>query len=168
MLRWRPPKRRQFYRELEDSKSTSGAYLCLVGPITFVPLSWICKRQTAISHSSTEAEVISLDVALRMEGLPSLMLWETILDVFPFTTHNSARKGPSMKASSARGTLVFASLDFPNMYNKLLGDVDYVPCTMPLSSGLGECIVFEDNDAVIKACIKGRSPAMRLTCWQNS
>ena len=74
-----------FAGELEDSKSTSGAYLCLVGPRTFVPLSWICKRQTAISHSSTEAEVISLDAALRMEGLPSLMLWETILDVFPFT-----------------------------------------------------------------------------------
>ena len=66
-----------------------------------------------------------------------------------------------MKASSARGTLVFASLDFPNMYNKLLGDVDYVPCTMPLYTGLGKCIIFEDNDAVIKACIKGRSPAMR-------
>ena len=66
-----------------------------------------------------------------------------------------------MKASSARGTLVSASPEFPNMYNKPLGDVDYVPCTMPLSSGLGKCIIFEDNDAVIKACIKGRSPAMR-------
>ena len=41
------------------------------------------------------------------------------------------------------------------------GDLDYVPCTLPLSSGLGKCIIFEDNDAVIKQCIKGRSPAMR-------
>jgi len=41
------------------------------------------------------------------------------------------------------------------------GDLDYVPCTLPLSSGLGKVIIFEDNDAVIKQCIKGLSPAMR-------
>ena len=51
------------------------------GPRTFVPVTWVCKRQTAVSHSSTEAEVISLDAALRMEGLPSLMLWELIMTV---------------------------------------------------------------------------------------
>ena len=36
-----------------------------------------------------------------------------------------------------------------------------VPCTIPVSSGSGKCIIFEDNDAVIKACIKGRAPAMQ-------
>ena len=41
------------------------------------------------------------------------------------------------------------------------GDLDYAPCTLPMSSGLGKVIIFEDNDAVIKQCIKGRSPAMR-------
>ena len=71
-----------FAADLEDSKSTNGAYLCIVGPRTFVPITWVCKRQTAVSHSSTEAEVISLDAALRMEGLPAMMLWECILDVF--------------------------------------------------------------------------------------
>ena len=45
--------------------------MCLVGPRTFVILSWMCKKQTAISHSSVEAQVISLDIGLRMDGDPS-------------------------------------------------------------------------------------------------
>ena len=28
---------------------------------TFVPISWMCKIQTSVSHSSTESEIISLD-----------------------------------------------------------------------------------------------------------
>ena len=43
----------------------------------------------------------------------------------------------------------------------LLDNIDYVPCTLPLSEGIGRLVIFEDNDAVIKMCIKGRSPAMR-------
>ena len=71
-----------FAADLVDSKSTSGVYLCLVGPRTFVPISWLCKKQTATSHSSSEAEVIALDAAVRMEGLPAVALWELIIDVF--------------------------------------------------------------------------------------
>ena len=78
-----------------------------------------------------------------------------------FSATQINQKTPPEEGSSARGTQVSASHEFPDLYSKLLGDVDYVPCTMPLSSGLGKLIVLEDNDAVIKACIKGRSPAMR-------
>ena len=42
-----------------------------------------------------------------------------------------------------------------------VGSLDYVPCTIPMSNGIGKCIIFEDNDAVIKQTIKGRSPNMR-------
>ena len=38
-------------RDLEDSKSTSGGTLCIFGSHTFVPISWMCKKQTAVSHS---------------------------------------------------------------------------------------------------------------------
>ena len=50
-----------FAGDLEDSKSTSGGILCIFGSHTFVSISWMCKKQTSVSHSSTEAEVISLD-----------------------------------------------------------------------------------------------------------
>ena len=65
-----------FAGDLEDSKSTSGGTLCIFGSQTFVPVSWMCKKQTSVSHSSTESEIISLDAGLRFDGLPALELWD--------------------------------------------------------------------------------------------
>ena len=59
-----------FAGDLEDSKSTSGGTLCIFGSHMFVPSSWMCRKQTAVSHSSTESEIISLDAGLRMDGIP--------------------------------------------------------------------------------------------------
>ena len=67
---------------MKSSISTSGSYLALVGPNTFFPTSCICKKQTVISHSSTESEIVSLEVALRTEAVPLLGLWDVIVDVF--------------------------------------------------------------------------------------
>ena len=66
---------------LEDSKSTSGGTLCAFGSHTFVPISWMCKKQTGVSHSSTESEIISLDNGLRLDGLLALDLWDLIVSV---------------------------------------------------------------------------------------
>ena len=52
--------------QLEDSKSTSGGTLCVFGSHTFVPVNWMCKKQTSVSHSSPEAE----DAGLLMDGIP--------------------------------------------------------------------------------------------------
>ena len=70
-----------FAGDLEDSKSTSGGTLCLFGSNTFVPIRWMCKKQTAVSHSSTESEIISLDAGLRLDGIPALDLWDLIVSV---------------------------------------------------------------------------------------
>ena len=61
-----------FAEDLEDSKSTSGGTLCIFGSHTFVPVSWMCKKQTSVSHNSTESEIISLDAGLRLDGIPAL------------------------------------------------------------------------------------------------
>ena len=63
-----------FAGDLEDSKSTSGGTLCVFGSHTFVPMSWMCKKQTSVSHSSTESEIISLDAGLRLDGILALDL----------------------------------------------------------------------------------------------
>ena len=71
-----------FAGDLEDSKSTSGGTLCAFGSHTFVPISWMSTKQTSISHSSTESEIISLDTGLRLDGLPALELKDLIVSVF--------------------------------------------------------------------------------------
>ena len=67
----------------------------------------MCKKQTSVSHSSTESEIISLDAGLRLDGLLALELWDLIVLVL--------------------GKLIQIKL-------------------------------FEDNEAVIKMIINGRSP----------
>ena len=43
----------------------------------------ICaKKQTSVSHSSTEAETVSLDADFRMDGIPALDLWDLVIEVF--------------------------------------------------------------------------------------
>ena len=82
-----------FAGDLEDSKSTSGGTLCVFGSHTFVPISWMCKKQTAVSHSSTESEIISLDTGLRLDGLPALELWDLIDSAFGNISHISDPTG---------------------------------------------------------------------------
>ena len=64
--------------------------MAMVGPNTFFPLGAISKTQPAVSHSSTEAEVIALDYAIRVEGLPALTFWEHV--VMLFCTNESVSK----------------------------------------------------------------------------
>ena len=80
------------------------------------------------------------------------MLWETIIDVF-------GRNASSLPSAARRPKQIPSMMNGPQA--ALFGDIDYVPCTIPKSSGTGTCIIFEDNDAVIKQCAKGRSLAMR-------
>ena len=58
------------------------------GSHTFVPISWMCKEQTSISHSSTEPELISLDAGSRSDGIPALVLWDLIVAVFGNTNQS--------------------------------------------------------------------------------
>ena len=71
-----------FAGDFEDSKSTSGGFLCIFGSHTFLPLSWMCKKKTSVSHSSTEADIISPHAGLRTDGIPAHTLWDLVIEVF--------------------------------------------------------------------------------------
>ena len=81
-----------FAGDLDDSKSTSGGTLCVFGSHTFVPISWMCKKQTSVSHSSTESEIIFF-AGLRLGGICALDLWDLIVSVFGSMTQTSDRTG---------------------------------------------------------------------------
>jgi len=84
-----------FAGSLQDSKSTSGCFVAVVGPDTFAPLTAICKTQTCISHSSTESEIVTLDFALRAEGLPLLMLMQHLTGgLYNAEKHGDKFEGP--------------------------------------------------------------------------
>ena len=145
-----------FAGDLEDSKSTSGGTLCVFGSHTLVPISWMCKKQTAVSHSSTESEIISLDAGLRLDGIPALDLWDLIVSVLGNTTQNHDRtvkpvvcRDKNHVRQQSRG-----------MFN-VLKNVDLVPSNVQFLHQETLLYVFGDNEAVIKIIIKGRSPHMR-------
>ena len=53
----------------------------------------MCKKQTSVSHSSTESEIISLDAGLRLDGKPAFYLWDLIVWVLGKTNQNHDRTG---------------------------------------------------------------------------
>ena len=67
--------------------------MCVLGSHTFVPISWMCKKQKSVSRSSTESEIISLDTGLRLDGLPALELWDLIVSVLGNVSRVSDRSG---------------------------------------------------------------------------
>ena len=152
-----------FARDLEDSKSTSGGTLCVFGSHTFVPISWMCKKQTSVSHSSTESEIISLDAGLRLDGIPALDLWDLIVAVLGNTNQNRIEQGDLLKnkreVCSSPHT-IHKRKQSQRVINEL-DNVDFIPSNVTSSHQEALLYVFEDNEAVIKIIIKGRSPTMR-------
>ena len=151
--------------DLEDSKSTSERILCIFGSRTFVSTSWMCKKQTSVSHGSTQSEIISLDAGSRMDGSPALDLWDVVIEVLRSTNNTVKPNHDSIRESCAR----------PNPKTKTptnkrkhkvdqLSDVDHVPTNTHSSHGESQLYTFEDNEAVIKMIIKRRSPTMRHGC----
>ena len=122
----------------------------LGGTKNFAVLSWMCKKQTAISHSSAEAEVISLDAGLRMEGIPALLLWDQVLEalsdkvkvskigqVYTHSPQKSSTSSPSPSSSSGFVPPVKVSLDSEEeaMQNEMFRSIDEVTSTYPVTKG---------------------------------
>ena len=124
--------------------------LCVFGSHTFVPISWMCKKQTAVSHSSTESEIISLDTGLRLDGLPALELWDLIVSVLGNVSRVSDRSGKPESDDHKRHKSQ-KKID-------VMEDIDSVPSNVQSARQEALMYVFEDNEAVIKMIIKGRSP----------
>ena len=120
-----------FAGDLEDSKSTSGGTLCVFGSHTFVPISWMCKKQTAVSQ----------------DGIPALDLWDLIVSVLGYTIQTPERpRRPVVTDKNQR------SQGMTNVFNS----IDCVPSNFKSSHQEALLYVFEDNEAVIKMLIKGR------------
>ena len=145
-----------FADDAENRKSTSANIMFLMGPRTCVPISWMCKKQGAVSHSSTEAETIALDAAVRMDGLPSLQLWDEAISVFGNGQQATWDKETKPKAKRKHGTAtVNDALD------QFIESIDHVPKNIVLPKGKAKLYLLEDNESVIKISLKKRWPQFR-------
>ena len=151
-----------FAGDAEDSKSTSGGTLCVFGSHTLVPTSWMCKKQTSVSHSSTESQIIFLDTGLRLDGIPALDLWDLIVAVLHGNTYQSNQERRDPYTNLVRVN-PHKSPTRKKIHGKIddLDNVDFVSSNLHSSCEEALLYIFEDNEAVIKMIIKGRSPTMR-------
>ena len=124
----------------------------------------MCKKQTSVSHSSTESEIMSLDAGLRLDGIPALNLWDLIVAVLHGNTYqNHTEQGDLLKNKRdvrSPPHTIHKRKPSRRVINDL-DNVDFVSSNVNSSHQEALLYVFEDNEAVIKMIIKGRSPTMR-------
>ena len=112
----------------------------------------MCRKQSSFSPSSTESEIISLDARLRMDGIPALDWRDLIVSVLGNTIQTLERPGRPVVTDKNQRSQGMTSV---------LNHIDCVPSNVQSSHQEALLYVFEDNEAVIKMIIKGRSPTMR-------
>ena len=128
-----------------------------------LPTSWMCNKETSASHSSTEAELVSLDGGSRMDGILALDLWDLVIEVShsPPNLINKS-KGQESQVNLSHNTTLHMKNQNPTKHVNLdLNNVDHVSSDGGSFRFGATLYVFEDNKAVIKMIIKGRSPTMR-------
>ena len=149
-----------------DSKSTSGCALFLVGPNTYYPLNAFSKKQTSITMSSTESEVVSANHGVRAQGLPSLSLW-----TFLWKEVCVAKDGKvsSAKPFVPRDDTIIARID-PELDEIRYGECRPDGKTVSDINGLHVAFsdkfqvqFMEDNQATITIILKGDSEKTRRT-----
>ena len=145
-----------FAGDLEDSKSTSGGTLCVFGCHTFDPISWMCEKQTSVSHSSTKSEISSLDAGVRLDGIPALDLWDLIVAVLGNTNQNHTEQCDLLKNKRevcSPPHTIHKRKQSQRVINDL-DNVDFIPSNVQSSHQEAWLYEVEDNEAVIKMIIK--------------
>ena len=127
----------------------------------------VCKKETSVSHSSTESEILSLDAGSRMDGIPALDLWDLVFEVL-----HSSFSQPKKSEENVQGNLLHDTPSRKHTNSQTITQIQYndlelcnVECVSSnvTSSHFGAMLfIFVDNEAVIKMIIKGRSPTMSV------
>ena len=168
---------------VRTSNSSSGMYLAVVGANTFMFIIAFNKtKQSAVSHTSTEAEIIALEEAARSEAIPALTFWEYVVMVFgskpsgdsgesvdSYSMYPKRRRG-KRQGGDTRPVASIGGVDLKNPKPRVLEDLgcyalrlDHVADSYRARELCPpvKLIIAEDNEAVIQIISKGRSAKMR-------
>ena len=123
----------------------------------------MCKKQTSVSHSSTESEIISLDLGLLMDGFPAPVFWDVVIEVMCHTKSTKTLTNPASGNRCETGNYSRNTSKLKQKENRDVDQlhVDHVSTNARSSQGKSQLYIFENNEAVIKMIIKGRSPTLR-------
>ena len=142
----------------------------MLGPNTCVCLGHVTKKQNAVSHSSTEAEIIALDATLRLDGLPALLFWDQVLQMFEnIAKPNIPKMSETQELANKFGNILnkydinpTEAIDNESVGQSLFAKLlDYVPGSLPKENSLAKLCILEDNEPVLKMAVKQRWPALR-------
>ena len=112
--------------------------------------NWMCKKQTCVSHSSTQSVIISLAASLRMDGIPALDN--------PNANQKQKFKQSTENPVNQRNTQCNTQLRQKHSESSTF---DFVSSYVNSSHKRAMLYIIEDDEAVIKMIIKSRSPTRR-------
>ena len=137
----------------EDYEITGGEVCCAYSDhIKSLPIPWMCQKQTAISHSSAESEIISPDAVLRMDRFPARQFGECVLE----TSSTKPAEGNLERHTRERAIPSHSHSD-----NCVFESMDHVPADIPNRSHPIQLHIFEDSAAVVQMINSGRGPNLR-------
>ena len=100
---------------------------------------------------------------MRLDGIPALDLRDLIVAVLGNTTQNRIERGDPLlnkREGCSPPHTIYKRKQSQRVINDL-DNVDFIPSNVQSSHQEALLYVFEDNEAVIKMIINGRSPTMR-------
>ena len=124
--------------------------------------SYICSNKLVVQETNCCFSQFNrirnhLSAGLRLDGIPALDLWDLIVSVLVNTSQTHDKTGqPVVNCDKSHGPNK-RSQGMINVLNKK----NCVPSNVQFSHQEALLYEFEDNKAVIKMIIKGRSPTMR-------
>ena len=113
----------------------------------------MCKKQTSVSNSSTESEII-FDAGLSLDGIHTRELWDLIVEVLHANTYqsNQVRRNPCMNLVRARLHKLLTRKQSHRVIDDL-DNVDFISSKVNSSRQEALLYVFEDSETVIKMII---------------
>ena len=154
-----------FAGEHEDSKITSGGILCTFGSRTFVPISWMWK-ETDFCFTQFHRSWSNFSQCRFTHGWDSRSRSSGFSDwSISFLTKPNQQNQRCARATGkfvGNSSITHNRKQIPTTNTNLdLTNVDHVPSGGTHSGSNAMLFVFEDNEAVIKMIIRGRSLTMR-------
>ena len=117
--------------------------------------SHVCAKKLDVPRSRLQFHTV-------MDGIPALTLWDLVIEVFHSVPNNT--EGPKRELRRNPSAIVKPNMHNPvpiKHNNVIPTNIDNIPSNRKNPDSSAMLYVFEDNEAVIKMIIKGRSPIMR-------